>query len=214
MSMNEPQIITFLSVTLLLTITPGVDTFLVIRNILRGGKNDGIYTGIGICSGLFVHASISAVGVSFILLYSGILFNGIKLLGGAYLFWLGLTSLWSAWKIEPDADSYKNFDEYKAVSCMQSFREGLFSNILNPKPALFYFAFSRRFLSPGENVFIKTILLAGIQFLIGVSWLIFLSFTLSALQGFIRRPLWIRTFKGLAGGVLIYLGLKLAVGRE
>jgi threonine/homoserine/homoserine lactone efflux protein len=88
--------ITDLAAITLLTITPGVDTLLVIRNTARGGWRDGAASSLGICSGLFVHGTVSAVGISVILLSTAWLFSGLKLAGAACLVWLGITNWRSA----------------------------------------------------------------------------------------------------------------------
>ena len=95
MAISESQFFLFITITLVLTVTPGVDTFLVLRNVLRGGFRDGVYTSIGICSGLFVHATLSALGISIILVSSATLFSIVKVFGAGYLIWLGAVSLLS-----------------------------------------------------------------------------------------------------------------------
>lgn len=82
--------LTYLVAITLFTITPGVDTVLIIRNSSRGGWRDGALTILGICSGLFMHATISAVGISVILLQSAWAFRALKLAGATYLIWLGV----------------------------------------------------------------------------------------------------------------------------
>src|SRR3974377_2024645 len=92
----DHQIIAFAGIAALLTITPGQDTVLVIRNVMAQGQRAGLLTTFGICCGLFVHAALSAVGLSLILLKSATAFEVVKLLGAAYLIWLGAQSLWQA----------------------------------------------------------------------------------------------------------------------
>jgi threonine/homoserine/homoserine lactone efflux protein len=83
---------TYLIAITLLTITPGVDTMLVIRNTARGGWRDGAVSSLGICSALFLHATISAVGISVILLQAAWAFSLLKMAGAGYLIWLGLNN--------------------------------------------------------------------------------------------------------------------------
>src|SRR5438874_5932268 len=94
--MVDSQLIAFALAAAALTIAPGPDTMLVIRNVLRGGRRDGVITTFGICSGLFVHATLSALGVSIILTRSATAFSVVKLAGACYLGWLGWQSLRSA----------------------------------------------------------------------------------------------------------------------
>ncbi|WP_198518078.1 LysE family translocator [Enterococcus faecium] len=83
----------FLIAITILTLTPGLDTALVIRNTTRAGLQDGCMTSLGICCGLFVHALFSAIGISAILAQSAELFQLVKMTGAAYLIWLGFSSL-------------------------------------------------------------------------------------------------------------------------
>ncbi|MDW3190622.1 LysE family translocator, partial [Vibrio sp. Vb0932] len=83
----------FLIAITILTLTPGLDTALVLRNTSRSGLKDGCTTSLGICFGLFVHAFFSAVGISAILAQSAELFQIVKMIGAAYLIWLGISSL-------------------------------------------------------------------------------------------------------------------------
>src|SRR5688572_32287326 len=96
MSILDPQVAAFALVVALMTISPGADTFLVVRNTLRGGRDDGWMTVAGICSGLFVHALLSALGVSAVLAHSATAFLVLKVAGAGYLAWLGIQSLRSA----------------------------------------------------------------------------------------------------------------------
>lgn len=88
----------FLIAITILTLTPGLDTALVIRNTSRAGFADGCTTSLGICFGLFVHATFSAIGISAILAQSAELFQIVKMVGAAYLIWLGISSLRSLMK--------------------------------------------------------------------------------------------------------------------
>src|SRR5881409_3401370 len=94
--MLDSQVLAFTVVAALLTLSPGADTMLVVRNVLRGGRRDGVVTTFGICSGLFVHATLSAFGASILLMHSATAFHLVKLAGAGYLVWLGLYSLRSA----------------------------------------------------------------------------------------------------------------------
>ena len=99
--MVDSQVLAFTLAAAALTIAPGADTMLVVRNVLRGGRRDGMVTTFGICSALFVHATLSALGVSMLLLHSATAFHLIKLAGACYLVWLGLQSLRSAVRMPP-----------------------------------------------------------------------------------------------------------------
>src|SRR5436190_14551052 len=103
--MVDSQVVAFTLAAAALTIAPGPDTMLVLRNVLRGGRRDGVVTTFGICSGLFVHATLSALGVSMILTRSATAFSVVKLAGACYLAWLGLQSVRKSARRSPPADS-------------------------------------------------------------------------------------------------------------
>ena len=209
MDLINVQILTFVTVTLVLTITPGVDTIIVIRNVLRGGKVDGYYTAVGICSGLFVHASLSALGISVILAHSATLFGYFKTAGALYLIWLGLITIYGALRHNQPILVSERSEKNIKLHPLRSFREGLLSNVLNPKPALFYLAFFPQFIGQNDPVFLKSMLLASIQFAIGVCWLVILSQVISRLKSLIEKPVIKRALDGISGSILMILGLKL-----
>ncbi len=214
LNMTDQQLITFSMVTLALTLSPGVDTMLVIRNVLRGGKLDGIITTIGICSGLFVHASLSALGISVILVNSAIAFSIMKFVGACYLLYLGIKTIWSAYKGKSTIAVENNNTNKRDINIVQSLREGVLSNVLNPKPAIFYFAFLPQFITSKDPVLLKSIMLAGIHFAMGMVWLITLSFILGYIRNFITKPSTAKWIDGTCGTVLIGLGIRLALEKN
>ena len=157
--------LTFLIAITLLTIAPGADTVLVIRNTLRGGLQDGATTTLAICSGLFVHATVSAVGISIIILQSAWMFTGLKLLGALYLIYLGITTIRNQQSIEVGGVATDDFVMSRSLS------EGLLSNVLNPKPIVFYMAFLPQFIDPAQSALFQSLSLAGVHFVISVVWL-------------------------------------------
>ena len=204
------QWIPFLLAITLLTMTPGVDTFMVIRNAARGGWRDGILTSFGICCGLFVHAVISAAGVSVILLASAQVFLALKLVGALYLAWLGYQSLKSAWRANavniPDT-------KVEAVRPIVSLREGFLSNVLNPKTIIFYMAFLPQFIDPSQSPLGQSLFMAGLHFAIANLWQGMLVLLVSRARIWIVRPRVNRCLDGVAGVVLLGFGAKLAASQ-
>ncbi len=126
----------FLVAITILTLTPGLDTALVIRNTTRGGFKDGFVSSVGICSGLFVHATFSAIGISAILMQSAELFHAVKWVGAIYLIWLGVNSLRAT--LANNQSLAVGKAGVGSVGVKRAFREGFLSNVLNPKTAVFY----------------------------------------------------------------------------
>ena len=203
--MLDHNVLAFTAIAALVTITPGADTFLVIRNVLRGGRRAGIATTLGICSGLFVHATLSAVGLSLILLHSATLYTAMKWAGALYLAWLGVRSLRDAFRggetvVPPPAGFH-----VRAPSV-----EGFANNLLNPKVAVFYLAFLPQFVGPHDPVLAKSLLLASIHFVEGIVWLCVVACVVDRGRAFMASPRARRTLEGVAGAVLLSFGLRLA----
>ncbi len=197
----------------LLTLTPGVDTFLVIRNTSRGGFRDGAVSSLGICAGLFVHATVSALGISAVLLHSARAFQGLKLAGAAYLVWLGLVSLRRALRRRGVLAAGGLVTAGGAFRPARSLREGFLSNVLNPKAVIFYMAFLPQFIHPGRPALPQALLLAAFHFTIAMVWQCFLALVVNRAQNALRRPGVHRLLEGLTGSIILLLGLRLALDR-
>lgn len=206
--MELQLLLTYLVAITLLTITPGVDTMIMIRNSARGGWQDGVATSTGICSGLFLHATVSAMGISVILLQSAYAFSALKLVGACYLIWLGGNSLYAllkgrgAFHIGPA--------QAGEFTLRRSLREGFLSNALNPKTALFYMAFLPQFIDPTGSALMQSLFLAGLHFIIAMIWQTLLAVGVNRAKDWLQRPRVSQWFNGLTGSVLVFLGLKLA----
>jgi RhtB (resistance to homoserine/threonine) family protein len=206
--MEITALTTYLIAITLLTLTPGVDTMLVIRNTARGGWRDGAVSSLGICSGLFVHATISAVGISVILLQAAWAFSALKLAGAAYLVWLGVCS----WRKVFKRDSFKvgNGMTPGSFRLRRSLREGFLSNVLNPKTAVFYMAFLPQFINPAHSALAQSLFLAGLHFIIAMIWQCLLALMVKQLKRWLQRPAISQCFDGITGTVMIALGLRVA----
>ncbi|WP_083260327.1 LysE family translocator [Marinobacter sp. X15-166B] len=197
----------------LLTVTPGVDTLLVLRNAASGGVRAGAVTSLGVCSGLFVHALLFAVGVSLILVQTAWAFSAIKWLGACYLVWLGISSLRQAWA--PDLGAAPLRQPARQVApVVKAFREGLLSNLLNPKTALFYMAFLPQFIDPAGHVLRQSLTLAGTHFVIAMAWQCGLAVVLDRSGQRVVSITRKRLLSGLTGGVFVGLGAKLALSPQ
>ena len=208
MSPFDSQVLAFTLVAAVMTISPGADTFLVVRNSLRGGRHDGFLTVTGICSGLFVHALLSALGVSALLAHSATAFLVLKIAGACYLAWLGIQSLRAGLRntsAQPAGDVAAAH-----VPAIRCFREGFLTNLLNPKVIVFYLALLPQFLSPGDAVLAKSLLLTAIHFVEGILWLGFVAWAVDRSRRFFLRPMLRRWMDSLCGTILIALGIRLA----
>ncbi|PWQ97103.1 LysE family translocator [Leucothrix pacifica] len=197
----------FLIAITLLTITPGIDTVLVIKNTSRSGGKDGVVTSLGICLGLFVHATFSAVGISAILLQSAELFQVMKWIGAAYLIWLGVSGLRAA--LKGNAGVAINDTIAHSFNAKRSLKEGFLSNVLNPKTAVFYLAFLPQFIDPQHSPFLQSMMMAGIHFMIAMVWQCGIAGMVSSAKRLFASSSAMRWMEGVTGAVLVMLGLKL-----
>jgi len=201
-------------VAAMLTLTPGPDTMLVVRNALRGGRHDGIVTTCGICAGLFVHATLSALGVSVILMHSATAFHLVKYAGACYLVWLGSQSLRSAVRgVDPPTDPMPRVTT-DTIARQRCFLEGFLSNVLNPKVAVFYLAFLPQFIGPTDPVLQKSLLLTGIHYVEGMLWLVAVSMVVDQTRRFFLQSTVRRWLDGVCGALFVGFGVRLALDRQ
>ncbi len=199
----------FLIAITILTLTPGLDTALVIRNSSRGGFTDGAVTSLGICFGLFVHATFSAIGISAILSQSAELFQLIKMVGAAYLIYLGFTTLKGLWRHSAELQSTKGRVARHEFRFSRSLREGFLSNVLNPKTAVFYLAFLPQFINPEGSALLQSTLMAAIHFMIAMVWQCGLAGALTSAKNLLKSARFMNWMEGTTGFVLVGLGVKL-----
>ena len=197
----------FLIAITILTLTPGLDTALVIKNTSRSGSKDGYITSLGICSGLFVHATFSAIGISAILLQSAELFQIMKWIGACYLIWLGFNGIRATFKgIKGVQIGEPNSQQFNSK---RSLREGFLSNVLNPKTAIFYLAFLPQFINPDYSPFTQSLSMAAVHFIIAMIWQCSLAALINSAKKMVESSSILTWMEGITGSVLIVLGIKL-----
>ena len=208
----DPQLIAFALVATVVTVIPGVDMALIARSVLTHGRRAGYVTSLGVCSGLWVHAVASALGLSTILMASATLFALVKLAGAVYLVALGAQSLRRA--LRPVAEPALDTAGSVARDGGRAFLQGFLSNLLNPKVAVFYLTLLPQFIRPGDPVLARSLLLAAVHVVIGLLWLMLYAYFLGRLSPVLRRPRVRRTLEGVTGTLLIAIGGRLAWDRR
>lgn len=154
------QLIPFLTASILLTLSPGPDIIYVLVQGITNGKKHGIVTALGLVSGIIIHTSLVAFGISAIIKQSEILFLIIKILGAAYLFYL-------ARKVyQSDASIKVNASEAKTKALSGLYKKGFLMNVLNPKVAIFFLAFFPGFLWEPEGNTVLQFYLLGFLFML------------------------------------------------
>ena len=196
-----------LVVLVLLTISPGADMALVAKVTIERGRLAAFWTTIGICSGLLVHATASALGLSVILATSAEAFTVVKLAGAAYLAYLGLRSL---------RDSFRTEVTSAAMPRRRgsAYLVGLLNNVLNPKVAVFYLTFLPQFIDPTGNVLAQSLLFAFAHAVMGIVWLSLYAYVLARLSAFFARYGVRQWLERVTGVVLVGLGARLALERR
>ena len=205
--MLDPLFIGGLAVLALLTISPGADTALVTKITLERGRRAALLATLGICSGLLVHATASALGLSVILATSAEAFTIVKLAGAAYLAYLGVQALRSSFR----HDAAEPPSPRRGANPLL---QGVFSNVLNPKVAVFYLTFLPQFMSPGDNVLVRSLAFAVAHAVMGIAWLSAYAYVLTRLSAVLGGAGVRRWLERVTGGVLIGLGARLALERR
>jgi len=204
----DPRTVAFIGVAAVLTILPGADMALVTRNVLMVGRRRTMLTIAGICVGTIIHATASALGLSAILATSATAFTVVKSLGAAYLVWLGIQSIRSA-GAAPQPSTRPPVRQ-----TIGPFLQGFLTNILNPKVAIFYLTFLPQFISPGEPILRRSLMLAAIHIAMGFVWLTAFAWFIDRLGAVLTRPRVKAWLERLTGGLLIALGARLAWARR
>jgi threonine/homoserine/homoserine lactone efflux protein len=209
--MFDQSVLAFSIAALILALTPGNDTVLVMRNTVSGNRAAGFATMFGICCGTIVHGLFASLGISVILMKSAALFQIVKFVGAGYLIFLGVQSFYSAWKIkkenkiEPDVPGSP-----KKGTPLKCFVQGFMTNVLNPKVALFYLSFIPQFIHESDPVF-KPLFLACIHIVMGIGQLSTVILLITKLRQFLVSPNVKAGMEAVCGTMLTGFGVKLAL---
>lgn len=205
--MCDPALfLAFIAAATLLTITPGVDTAMVLRAAATEGPRSALFAGVGISIGCLIWAGAVSLGLGALLQASELAYTILKWAGAAYLVWLGLKMLLkprTAWA-EQDTATAKG---------LPAMRAGFFTNITNPKVGVFYMTFLPQFIPHGANVAAYSFLLALVHIALSVVWFAALTAATIPLGRALRRPNVIKTLDRVTGGLFIAFGLRLAASR-
>lgn len=199
---------TFLLTALLLNITPGNDTIFILSRSIAQGRKAGIISALGIGTGTLIHTLLAAFGLSIIIAESIILFNIIKYAGAAYIIYIGLKMLFGKSQLSTVINASK-----KTANYLKVYRDGIITNVLNPKVALFFIAFLPQFIDPALKNTVWPFMTLGFTFItMGTIWCLILAVFASAffirlkdnnkISGYINK---------FCGITLVILGIKVAL---
>lgn len=206
------QFLAFLGVALLVIVTPGQDTALTIRNVLLGGRRAGLFTAAGVAAGQASWSIAASAGVAALLLASAPAFAAVKVAGAAYLVLVGARSLLAA--LRPAGGWHDDLPDMRPsprVAAATALRQGLLSNLGNPKMAVFFTSLLPQF-APAGRAALPALLGLGMVFsVLTFAWLTAYAFAIARAGDVLRRPGIRRALDGVMGAVLVALGLRLAV---
>jgi threonine/homoserine/homoserine lactone efflux protein len=203
------ELLAFLGVAVLVIVTPGPDTALTIRNTLLGGRPAGIATALGVVSGQAVWALATSVGLVALLLASEPAFAAVRIAGAAYLIYLGVQALVAA--LRPGGNGGGVAAEPRRhLPTGTAVRQGLISNLGNPKMAAFFPSLLPQFVPAGEPTFLPLLLLGLLFCSLTFVWLSAYAVAVARAGDLLRRSRVRRTMEALTGAVLVALGLRLA----
>ena len=205
--MIEPaKFLLFMGVSWALIIAPGPDMLYVITRGMAHGRRAGVLSAVGVVCGILVHTTAAAFGLTLILQTSAFAFLFVKFAGAAYLIYLGIR----AWL---EKSTFTLETAPPAVTSRTLFWQGVLSNVLNPKIAIFFLAFLPQFVDQGSSQITSQMVLLGLTFAcFGLCFLLVVGYSSGTIGKWLTgRPQYARFFQRLAGGILVGLGIRLAL---
>jgi RhtB (resistance to homoserine/threonine) family protein len=209
--MDWSDIAAFTLVAGLLVMSPGPNGVLIAKTVPTSGRAAGFANVAGFVTGFYLHGAMAILGISLLLVQSAIAFAVVKYLGAAYLCWIGVKALWSAWA--GDAEPQHVTPAKRKRTLTRAYVEGLLTNALNPKVSMFYLAAFPQFITLGETSAGAAFLLVVIHSAINGLWFGAMVMLLSRLSAVARSDRFQRWLKGVTGAVFVGFGAKLATIR-
>jgi|SRR4029450_3506471 threonine/homoserine/homoserine lactone efflux protein len=210
----EEALLSFTLAAGLLTITPGLDTALVLRTAAVEGGKQALLAGVGICSGCLLWGAAASFGLSALLAVSGFAYNMLRIVGAIYLGYLGIKLFIRAFACTPSSNTTERlWEEAKSTNDSLWLRRGLLTNLLNPKVGVFYLSFLPQFIPAGVQVWSFSILLTLIHATEGILWFLLLTSATEFFSRWLKRRRVVMVLDSAMGAVLIAFGLKLALDK-
>jgi RhtB (resistance to homoserine/threonine) family protein len=206
------DLLPFLAISILLIVMPGPDTAVVTKNALLGGRRAGVHCALGVAIGLTVWTLAAALGIAALLQASAVAFLVLKLAGAVYLVWIGIQMLRSR---DPVAAATEvGHGVARRARGGRALRQGLLSDLSNPKIAVFFTSFLPQFVHGDGPVFAPLLMLGIVFALITLAWLAAYGVAVGHASGVLRRPGVRRALDRITGVVLIAFGIRLAFERR
>ena len=207
----DPRLVTFLGIAALVIVTPGPDTLLTVRNTLGGGRKGGLGTALGVATGQAIWTLASSAGVAALLLASAPAFAALRLVGAAYLVWLGVQAAREALFGGGSPGHAGGVAPGHRLPPGAAFRQGVLSNLGNPKMAVFFTSLLPQF-TPAGNASFSALLGLGLLFCaMTLVWLAGYAVVIAQAGRVFARPRIRRILAGVTGAALVALGLRVAL---
>jgi threonine/homoserine/homoserine lactone efflux protein len=200
-------VLAFLAVSVLVIVTPGQDTALTIRNTLAGGRRCGVFTGLGVAAGQACWTVAASVGVTALLIASEPAFMALKYAGAAYLVFLGLQALNAAWR---SGGGIHVAARGTPLAPRRALRQGMISNLGNPKMAVFFSSLLPQFAPSDGGTFLPMLALGLVFCILTFLWLALYAAALTRARDVLSRPRVRRALDATMGTALVALGVRLA----
>jgi threonine/homoserine/homoserine lactone efflux protein len=208
------HLLPFLAVAAVVIIAPGPDTVLVTKNALLHGRAAALATSFGVNAGLLVWTLAAALGVAAVVRASAVAFTVLKVAGACYLAWLGLQALRAAWRRDGHQIAAAAGRPRRSLGALSGFRQGLFSDLANPKIAVFFTGLLPQFVSSRHAVLEPFLLLGGLFVAMTLTWLCAYALVAARVSAVLTRPRVKAALDGFTGLVLVGFGVKLALERR
>ncbi|MFC8653684.1 LysE family translocator [Streptomyces parvus] len=214
----DAQLIAFTGVAAGMVALPGADFTVVVRNALAS-RTAGLASAVGVAGGLLVHTALAVAGLAAVLVTMPVLFRTVQLLGGAYVLYLGLSTLYAISRRpardgsgtrsgtpdgEPERPAPREFG--------RALRQGFLTNALNPKAPVLFLSLLPQFVPDGQPPLPRTLLLAALVVVLALIWFPAVALLVDRLGRWLRRPRTARAIEGGSGVALTGLGLALVTG--
>jgi threonine/homoserine/homoserine lactone efflux protein len=204
--------VAFLAISVVVIVTPGQDTALTIRNTILGGRPAGVATAAGVALGQACWTVAASLGLTAILVASEPAFAAVRLVGAAYLIYLGIHSLLAAARSSHDRRGIREPSD--VLPPPTALRQGALSNLGNPKMAIFFSSLLPQFVAPGADATGSMLGLGLVFVTMTLTWLSFYALVVARAGVILHRPRIRRAIDAVSGAILVAFGLRLATAER
>jgi threonine/homoserine/homoserine lactone efflux protein len=209
----DSSFVAFLGISAVVIMTPGQDTALTIRNTLLGGRRAGTATAVGVAAGQASWTVAASLGLTALLVASEQAFAAVRLVGAGYLVYLGAHSLWLALRSSGASDAQRTL-ESAGLQPSKALRQGVLSNLANPKMAIFFSSLLPQFVGPGPGAGAGMLTLGLVFVAMTAAWLCGYAVVVARAGDVLRRPRIRRALDAAMGALLVAFGLRLATDQR